>query len=182
LLDTPPGWTGGLNLLLNLVYASALILFAFGVRPPESVTARRPLGTAAIVLLACWSLGTVVAQLAGVDGPATAAEFSFGWVDVLVRFVLAVIAGTQIARIRVVPAPWHWAPLLAIAVVAATGVLATVVAPVSQEAAEIAAFIDSLARNGARVLLGTAAIVLGAAGRSSAARTVSEESPEPSAD
>lgn len=112
------GSTGGL--LSSLLFAASIALFAIGTDRSTSVTARRPLGTAALIALGVWM--TISSYVRGVSTipPAIETFLGFGYVDLLVQFVLAAIAVTQIARAGTVPRPWNLAPLWVVAVTAAS--------------------------------------------------------------
>lgn len=103
------GPTGGL--LATLLITVSIVMFAIGSNRSSSVTARRPLGTSALLALGVWTAisafvrGTVTEQ-SGVGN-----SLSFGYLDALLQFVLAAIATTQIARAGTVPRPWNLAPL-----------------------------------------------------------------------
>lgn len=115
---------GGMNLVGTVSFSGALLVFAFGVRGSGSVTARRPLGSAALTLLAVWVL--LVPALDRVIFSADSsfqAMQQFGYVDSLVRFVAALVAVSQIGRAGVVPRPWNWAPAWVLAAVVAPWLL-----------------------------------------------------------
>lgn len=93
----------------TILFSAAVLLFAWGIRGSGSVTARRPLGTAALTALAAWVLlGSVLEEAIAAgfsNDPAPNALLAFGYVDSFVRFALALVAVMQIARAGVVPAP-----------------------------------------------------------------------------
>ncbi len=114
------GWAG------TLLAAAALVVFAIGFGAAGSVTARRPLGTIALLALAAWEvlsplLWTVFA------GILIGASFeSLSTLDILTRvlsLIFAMIAVWQIVRVAVIPRPWNWAPLWALAAFVAAQVL-----------------------------------------------------------
>ena len=47
--------TDTLALLVDILWAASVLVFAIGSSSHDSVTARRPLGTIALILLALWS-------------------------------------------------------------------------------------------------------------------------------
>ena len=51
-VSTPLSWYFGGGVITAVLFAAALLVFAFGIRGSGSVTGRRPLGTAALVVLA----------------------------------------------------------------------------------------------------------------------------------
>ena len=152
--------------LPNALFSAALLLFAFGIRGAGSVTARRPLGTAALTLLAVWTLGwPLLLNLLLTDEYSPAFQ-GVGYVDLVVQLVLAVVAVTQIARAGVVPRPWKWAPAWALAAVVVPQLLEQVLvigmtAQDSTSAIMLALTFEGLLRTGAMLFLGVLAIVLG---------------------
>lgn len=108
------------SLLSTLLIVVSMIMFAIGSERSTSVTARRPLGTAALIGLAVWTAVGTPALDALAAQPGHGSMIGYGHVDLIVSFVLAAIATTQIARAGIVPRPWHLAPLWVL--VAATAV------------------------------------------------------------
>jgi hypothetical protein len=114
--------------LSDALFAAGAVVFAVGLGRSGSVTARRPLGTTAIIGLAAWLLvASPLQQLLlpmeiSFDDPAARGGY-FQLVNMVgitveaVTLVLAIIAAVQIGRTGVVPEPWAWAPLWALAVV-----------------------------------------------------------------
>ncbi|MDT0158053.1 hypothetical protein Q9R19_10505 [Microbacterium sp. ARD32] len=127
-----PG-AGGFEFVPDLLFTAGLVVFAIGLGASGSVTARRPLGTVALIALAVWlpaapllqelivpsnPMGDMVdgnagAQLIGMVGISTE----------VVSLGLALIAVVQIGRIGVIPHAWRWAPLWALAAVVAMRLL-----------------------------------------------------------
>ena len=101
------------------LFAAGAIIFAVGLGRSGSVTARRVLGTAATILLAVAPLTQGLwARFVPADEPnpntiedisATVAMVYYGIV-----FACAIVSVVQIARARVVPSPWRWAPACAL--------------------------------------------------------------------
>lgn len=156
------------GVLTTTLFAGALLLFAYGFRRSESVTGRRPLGTAALTLLAVWVLcGAILTDILAVGFPdAMGPVLSvFGTVNVFVQFGLSLIAVVQIGRTGVVPLPWRWMPAYVLAGLTIVWVLTSiVVATADQETANgfvlLISVVDGLVRVGGTVLLGVGAIVL----------------------
>ena len=150
------------------LFSAALLVFAFGVRGEGSVTARRPVGTTALVLLAVWLLlGSVLYGFIGDDfSNAPILFMAFAYADSFVQFALALVAVMQIARLGAVPAPWNWVPAGIVAAVSVTWLLlqvlgggsATIYGP--NLVTWLLMGMDGLARIGGTVLLGVIAIVL----------------------
>ncbi|TFD56788.1 hypothetical protein E3T39_15780 [Cryobacterium suzukii] len=152
------------------LFSAALLVFAFGVRGVGSVTARRPVGTTALAVLAAWLLlGSVLYGLIGdvfSNDPAPTALMAFAYADSFVQFALALVAVMQIARLGAVPAPWNWVPAGIVAAVTLTWLLLQVLGGGSATAygpnllTWLLTGLDGVARIGGTVLLGVIAIVL----------------------
>ncbi|GAA2090709.1 hypothetical protein GCM10009840_32210 [Pseudolysinimonas kribbensis] len=154
--------------LTSIAWAAGLLVLAFG-RP--SVTARRPLGTAALAVLAIWSVAAgvvwdLIARTIDQSDPGGAGT-AFGLVDTLGAFVLAAIAVVQIARIEVVPRPWRWAPAWVLAAVSVVWLINQLAGVTLRENVVAIAgglvALDAVARIGGVLLLGALAIGLGSA-------------------
>jgi len=156
---------GSLSMVL---FAAALLVFAFGVRGQGSVTARRPLGTITLVLLAVWTVlgsvlsGAIADSLSNdsLPGPLMA----FAYADSFVQFALALICVMQIARLGVVPAPWNWLPAWIVGAVSLIWLLLQLVGSGVSYGPDLVTWVlmsgDGLARVGGTMLLGVLAIVL----------------------
>ena len=120
---------------LDVVFAAAVLLFAIGLSKEASVVARRPLGVTALTVLAVWPLALrLVHPLlpdmnsafdAGLDAYREAETILtlVSLLNFVVMLAAALIGTIQIARARVVPTPWRWAPLWAVIASVAGGVL-----------------------------------------------------------
>lgn len=116
----------GLGWASILLSAGGMLVFAFGLDPAGSVTARRPLGTTALAGLAAWNVASPLIPLfasppVGSMADAETHAMSIQMITIsteVIGLVLATIAVTQIARAGVVPREWRWAPLWAFIVVA----------------------------------------------------------------
>jgi len=164
-----------LHRAVDVLFVAGALALVIGLGRAGSVTARRPLGTGAVIALAVVLLGLPFAldavlrdadgygsgQLIGVAGVLT-------MVQVVVTLMLAIIAVVQIGRIGVVPRPWNWAPLWALGVVVATRLLAMLrLSPLFADTADAAGalFVTGLLgviNTAAIAFLGIVAIVLGA--------------------
>jgi len=175
----------GLGIVGDLVFAAAVLVFAFGIRGAGSVTARRPLGTTALTVLAVWTVvgsalmtalatGDFGLQVVTDSGSATTPFLVANYVDIGIQFVASLIAVVQIGRAGVVPRPWSWAPAWALAGVSIPWIIDRMLwvsQPVDVGAwAYILSSLDGLVRIGAGIFLGTLAIVLANIG--SRSRTV----------
>lgn len=174
---------GIVGLIGTALLSAALLVFALGIGGTGSVTARRPLGTGALVALAVWVLASqLVWNVLG--GSNIFPEFSpqLLYVDVLIHFVAALIAVIQIARAGVVPRPWNWAPAWVVGAAAVVWLVSQLLlvnvgggrgpAPDSQAFALFLGSIDASVRVAGPVFLGVVAILLG----DRSARTVMSES------
>lgn len=154
----------GLPWLTRVLFAAAALVFALGWRGEGSVTARRPLGTIALILLGIWPwitdlLWVLFPQSVTYVPLSSFTPFSFLWV---IELLLAIIVVTQIARAGVVPTPWSWAPLAALAAVVLTQVGMALFATTTfdQVALTAAMGIVSFVHAAAVAALGIIAIVL----------------------
>ena len=174
------GLASAIAVAMDIVFAGAVLLFAIGLSQEASVVARRPLGTTALAVVALWPLVMRVAQpfLPTMD----AATFDAGLeayraaesvlttvfvVNLLVSFAAGSIAAVQIARAKVVPGPWRWAPLWALVLSAAAVVLPQLLFAVAgatgaQIMAEVAILLGAVGFLARTLGLGILALVLAA--------------------
>ncbi|MCO7203752.1 hypothetical protein NH287_09650 [Microbacterium sp. CnD16-F] len=89
-------------------------MFAIGSSSHDSVTARRPLGTIALILLALWSSAMRVIGL--FQDPTNPTPIVPWEVTILIPLALSLVAVVQIARAGVVPRRWRWMPAIALGV------------------------------------------------------------------
>ncbi|WP_345764679.1 hypothetical protein [Diaminobutyricibacter sp. McL0608] len=151
-------------------FAAATVLFAFGIRGSGSVTARRPLGTTAVVFLGLWTLltavllGPIVSTIYAAGRGGVEWTFAVGYANDLIQFVAALIAAIQIARAGVVPRPWNWAPTWALVAITVPWLVLQIVgyfgAPAVANLAFAFSTIDGLINLAATLFLGVVAIVL----------------------
>ncbi|MGR2751919.1 hypothetical protein [Agromyces arachidis] len=101
-----------------VLFGVALLVFANGIRGAGSITRRQPLGTWALILLAAWSIaGPLAWRLFPVSALTEEQLQLLAGIDTLIGLTLAVIASIEVARARIVPSPWNWAPMWALAAV-----------------------------------------------------------------
>ncbi|WP_344292554.1 hypothetical protein [Agromyces neolithicus] len=159
------------------LFSIALLIFAFGIRRAGSVTARRPLGTGALAVLALWTFASrFVWDFIPDESLALDQQVVLGTVGTLMAAILAAVAAVQVARAGVVPSPWNWAPFWALIAVIVPSLLQLLIFAVgssssSQAAVTVLVGLDQLVRSTAVVFLGVLAIVL--ATRPASTRTVS---------
>ncbi|MGN6427386.1 MAG: hypothetical protein ACTHMF_11260 [Leifsonia sp.] len=151
--------------------AAALIVFAFGVRGAGSITARRPVGTAAITVLALVLVAEpFLARAMTADG---ATAVGYGSALALTEGALAAIGVTEIVRARVLPLPWLWAPAWALGACAAAWILHQVAGADARMSVPPVALslvtVQGVLATGVPVFLGAIAIALGARGSGGAA-------------
>ncbi|MGK9147713.1 hypothetical protein KXS11_08825 [Plantibacter flavus] len=160
------------GLIPALMFSGALVLFAIGANRSTSVTARRPFGTIALIALAIWTLISTFVLGAARVPPATESFLSFGYIDQLVQFVLALIAATQIARVGTVPRAASLVPLWVVAATTGSWIIQQVVTVAAGSNVSLfvpfLVMLDSLVRVTGPVLLGILAIAL--ASRATAGR------------
>jgi len=166
--ELPFGATRGVSTVL---FVAGAMIFAIGLGRAGSVTARRPLGTGAVIGLAVWQLlvgplfGVIALGLylaTGTDPLQTGSMLPLALE--VVTLALALVASVQIARTRVVPQPWNRAPLWALLAIAATHVIVNVAASANliddQEALWVLFSLIGLISSAALTFLGVLAIVL----------------------
>ncbi len=154
-----------------ILFSAALLVFAFGVRGVGSVTARRPIGTAALTLLAVWLiLGAVFRDVAGFgysNWLTSDAMKLFTNLDSFATFAIALVVVVQIARVGAVPAPWKWLPAMIRAVLVVIWLPVNLImfdSPGSYFPNPILWFLtfsDGITRIGGTMLMAVIAIVLG---------------------
>jgi len=118
-----------LSPLIAPLFALGALVLAVGIGRAGSVTARRPLGTGAVIGLVVVMMAQpfIYSALAGSSQRELPLQNSVSPMELVypvvqsVMLLLAITAVVQIGRIGVVPRPWNWAPLWAlVAVVIAT--------------------------------------------------------------
>ncbi|QIG40990.1 hypothetical protein G5T42_17170 [Microbacterium sp. 4R-513] len=94
------------------------MIFAIGFSRDGSVVARKPLGVAAMGVVALWPLvtTTVPAMLATVIPGSDDRLLMWGYASILITFAAGLTAAVEIVRSGVVPGPGKWAPLVALGV------------------------------------------------------------------
>lgn len=106
-----PG-SGAIQGIADVIFAVSILLFAVGLSRDDSVVSRRPLGMAALAIVAIWPL--IAFAISRVMGPGVSPDddawMAYGYIALFVPAASGLIAAMQIARSSRVPAPWRWAP------------------------------------------------------------------------
>ena len=170
--------TPALAVIAELTWSVGVTVFAVGRTRYESVVARRPLGIVAILILAWWQVAAriVFDALTPSGGFATPDSVPptyvvFGYLHLLMPLAAGIIATVQIARTRIVPSPWRWAPLWVLGLSVLVGVItqamfATLALP-QQALADVATLLGALSNLASTIGLGVLALVLSERGRAS---------------
>lgn len=163
-----PTASGVVAWVAQAVFAAALLLFAFGWLGRGSVVARRPLGIAAIVVLAVFPLAEQLlwALVLGILAVAEDALPALGTAVLAAQLIVAIVAVAEIARAGVVPRPWNGAPALGLTLVAGVSALTQMVGVTAAPTGPTGWFglliaLQQLVGVVVPVLLGVLAIVLG---------------------
>lgn len=123
-----PGGAGTLTrTLAGLLFLAAMAVFAFGLRGAGSVVARRGAGMVALLVLGITPLLFSLVAPTQVDLSDMALLQTLGYVELAVTAAAALVAVVEIARARVVPGPWRWAPAIGLAVVVGVQVIGQIV-------------------------------------------------------
>jgi len=117
----------GAQLVLDLVWAAALLVFAFGIRGAGSVVARQPLGIVALVIAAAAPLASrLLWWVIPIQTWDAATAVSVGTVIAVLTPVALIVATVVIGRAGAVPRGSRWVPLIVVAVAVGAQVLAQV--------------------------------------------------------
>jgi len=108
-----------LRLVIDLVWAAGVVVFAVGFSRDASVVARRPLGMTALVIAAVTPLvsdGVAIAlpDALSADDPTITAISVVSWAGWIVSLAAGLVAAVQIARLGAVPRRWRWMPMWAL--------------------------------------------------------------------
>ena len=167
----------------DVVFGAAVLLFAIGLSKEASVVSRRPLGVAALVIVALWPFAIHLTQPflpkmnnetfeAGMEAYRTAETVltAVFFLDLLVSLAAALIAVVQIARAGTVPRPWRWAPMWALLASVASWVLPqllfTLTAPLGGDISSTWVVLRALGFLAGTLGLGIVALVLASRVRS----------------
>jgi hypothetical protein len=101
----------------DILFFAAMMLFALG---RDSVTARRPLGTIALIIFGAWQLAYDVLWLfvvpGGPEGPVARAVLPVMAAWPYAYLAVGILATAQIARAGVLHGRWRWVPLAGVCV------------------------------------------------------------------
>ena len=153
----------------RLLFLAAMIVFAFGLRGVGSVVAGRTLGVVALLVLGAAPLVFGLIPLQQVEPSDLGLLQLLGYSELAIEAAAALVAVVEIARARVIPGNWRFAPAIALVVVVLVQVIGQVVG-VAAGSAGLEQAAVGLALGGfaaailAPVALGIAAIALGARG------------------
>ncbi|MEW1834588.1 hypothetical protein [Microbacterium sp. NPDC079995] len=103
-----------IELLAALLVAATCAVYAFGLRPEESVVARRPAGVAVLLVLAAFVVAHAVWWAGPTGYAAGAGAGPTAALGDVVSFVLAIGGAVAIQRVGVIPRPWSRIPLAAL--------------------------------------------------------------------
>ncbi|MEV8357563.1 hypothetical protein [Microbacterium sp. NPDC076895] len=113
-----------------------------------------------------WTIGGSALILAGIVAMLDAVMLGsvLGYLDLLIPLAAGTIATVQIARTRIVPSPWRWAPLWVLGLSVLVGVItqgmyATLALP-QQALADVATLLSALSSLAGTIGLGVLALIL----------------------
>ncbi|WP_434969171.1 hypothetical protein [Microbacterium sp. bgisy207] len=169
---TAPSARPALYLIGELVWAVGVTAFAIGRRRYDSVVSRKPLGVSALLVLGWWPpINRVLLDAIALSEPImrpdqiSDAHVALGYLGLFVPLAAGLVASVQIARARIVPSPWRWAPLWVLVFGIAGGVLtqalyATLPHTAPQPLTDIAALLGAMTALARTMGLGVLALVL----------------------
>ena len=161
--------SGGITVVIDLLWAGSVLLLAIGLAPEDSVVRRARGGVAAMTVLALWPL---VSQVTSTALPAPTgfeddAWMIFGYFSLVVPTAAALLSAVAIGRAAVVPRPWQWAPAWVLGAQALAWTVPQLLATADptglQQWAGALSMIGTLVYLAATLGLGALAIALGAA-------------------
>lgn len=119
----------GSDLVLDAIWAVALVVFAVGFRRSGSVVARHPLGVVALLVAAAVPLLTqVLFAVLPFDTSDPVPSVMLGQTLAVVSLAALVVAALVIGRAGAVPHRWRWVPLIVVAVGAVPQILVLAIA------------------------------------------------------
>ncbi|WP_223623303.1 hypothetical protein [Microbacterium sp. EST19A] len=156
-----------LRTVADVIFATSILLFSFGLSRDASVVDRKPLGAGALTVFALWLLlALALTPVLDTDPSSGSGSWEiYRYVTLLVPAASALIAASQIARGRTVPAPWRWAPMWVLGLCAVTWIIpqiivATVRPESIQAFADLFVMLSALASLAGTLGLGILAVVL----------------------
>lgn len=176
--------TAYVSVILDVIYASSVLLFAVGLSSEASIVARKPLGVTALVIVGLWPLVLfVLTRLTAEEPVAEAGGSALGYLALLVPAGAGLVAGMQVVRAKVVENPWRWAPVWALGGYAGVWVITQLIF-VSQPSGDVQSFapllqlLTTLAGFAGTAGLGILAIVLATKQRPATTEIYSSSSSE----
>ncbi|MBN9178619.1 MAG: hypothetical protein J0I43_14810 [Microbacterium sp.] len=154
----------------QMLVLAAMVVFAFGLRGTGSLVARRPVGMIALLVLGLVPLVFTLATPSSVSEDEVWLLQILGYSELVVSVGAALVAAIEIARARVVPDPWRWAPTVALAVIVFVQAAAQVIG-VAVGSERLLDLVPALSAAGfatavlVPLALGVIAMMLGARGR-----------------
>jgi hypothetical protein len=145
----------------DTLFLAGMLLFALG---RDSVTARRRLGTIALVVFGAWQLAYDVLWLlvspGGPDGPIARAVAPYMAAWPYAYLAAGIVATVQIARAGVLHGRWRWVPLAGVCVAVGWQILLMAVLSLEPASLDLVVALTDLGNTIACVGVGVAAIVL----------------------
>ncbi|AZS42981.1 hypothetical protein E1I21_09305 [Microbacterium oleivorans] len=134
--------TDTLALLVDVLWAAAVLVFAIGSSVRDSVVARRPLG---LITLALVAVSPLALWIVGLFQDPTDPTPLIPWeVTTFVPLALSLVAVVQIGRADVVPRRWRWAPAVALGVSVASVALGQALMTDQASAAQLVGLASAL--------------------------------------
>ncbi len=135
----------GVGTALDVIWAVALLVFAFGIRRSGSVVARQPLGVVALIVAAALPFAsTMLWRLIPLETTDQLASVMIGETLRALSLAALVVATVVIGRAGAVPPRVRWVPLIVLAIVAGGQILAQVIAVSAPGLAQQAAIVGML--------------------------------------
>lgn len=102
----------------RLCFAAAMVILAFGLRREGSVVARRLPGVVALIVLGFAPPFIALITPSSANPDDLWMLQTVGYIQLAATGGAALLAVVEIARARVLPGPWRWAPAAGLAIVA----------------------------------------------------------------
>lgn len=112
----------------RIFFAAAMVVLALGLRREGSIVARRTPGVIALLVLGFVPPLITLVTPSNVDMNDVPMLQTIAYIQLGVALAAALVAAVEIARARVLPDPWRWAPVVGLAILVAAYVLTQLVA------------------------------------------------------